>query len=161
WDVKDRVMTAHLPGGSSWTAAIDILVDDMSTRRQLFTPRSVLDTVSQAARALTSEHVLVYDEKKRYRFFHEAFFDYAYARRFYARGRRVVDFLREDGQELFRRAQVRQILRHERDEDREQYLADLRQLLEALGIRFHIRSLTLDLLGQFDDPSLEEWALLR
>lgn len=90
----------------------------MSVRQRLAVPVSVLDDRDLAGDAdvLASEHVLVRDGQQ-LAFFHETFFDYVFARRWVGRGQTLVEFLVADEQELFRRAQVRQILTHLRDED--------------------------------------------
>ena len=59
------------------------------------------------AKAMVSENILVC-ENKRFSFFHEGFFDYAYARRFARGPQSLLDLLVSDEQHLFRRAQVRQ-----------------------------------------------------
>ena len=59
-------------------------------------------------------------------FAHEAFFDYAYAQQHMRSGLPLLSLLRSGEQHLFRRAQVRQILALEREQDREQYLRDVR-----------------------------------
>ncbi len=43
-------------------------------------------------------------------FFHESFFDYAFARTFLGADKDLVDWLVQDEQPLFRRSQVRQVL---------------------------------------------------
>ncbi len=108
---------------------------------------------------MVSEYVLVQQDGQ-YAFFHESFFDYVFARRFAAQGRTLVPFLCESEQHLFRRAQVRQILLHEREVDREHYLDDLQALLTSPAIRFHLKQIVLALLMEFTDPTEEEWAVL-
>ena len=74
-------------------------------------------------------------------FAHEAFFDYAYAQQHMRSGRPLLSLLRSGEQHLFRRAQVRQILALEREQEREQYLADVRDILAADDIRPHLKEL--------------------
>ena len=87
----------------------------------LSVPVEILDDgdLIEDANVLVSEHVLARDGD-RIAFFHETFFDYAFARQWVSRAESLVDFLLRDEQELFRRAQVRQILQHlyEREPDR-------------------------------------------
>jgi hypothetical protein len=103
--------------------------------------------------------VLVLD-RERYAFFHEGFFDYAFARRFAARGLEVLPLLHESEQHLFRRAQVRQILRRTRDWDRTRYLADLTGLLHGTHVRFHIKQVVFTFLSGLDEPTPQEWDVL-
>src|SRR3569623_1290936 len=108
---------------------------------------------------MASEHVLVEAQNdKQYRFFHESFFDYAFARRFCASGRGVVGFMESTEQHLFRRAQVRQILAYRRENDFGQYVADLREIFGSPSVRFHIKSMVALGLARVDLPTPEEWS---
>src|SRR5439155_10314992 len=102
--------------------------DWMSTNQELFAPHSVADEWESDAAAMMSEHVLVRADS-RAGFFHESFFDYAFARRFIARRQDIYALLKSSEQHLFRRTQVRQILVHERDSVRTQYLGHLQPVL--------------------------------
>lgn len=104
---------------------------------------------------LISGHVLVADGSH-LAFFHEAFFDYAFARGWVNRNETLVAFLQGGEQELFRRAQVRQILVHLRDDDQERYLTEVKSVLSEPGIRFHIKETVLAYLGSLPDPTAGE-----
>ena len=67
----------------------------------------------------------------------------------------LVDWLLANGQHLFRRSQVRQILAFLRshEPDRRRYTRTLSQLLGHEGIRFHIKKLILDWLKCASRPS--------
>jgi len=160
WDRKqDLIRERKGQTVSHWTDVIDTLCEHMSAHQILSAPAAILDAYSQDARVMASEHVLVL-ESGRYAFFHEGFFDYAFARRFAARGQHVLELLRSGEQHLFRRAQVRQLLLHERDTDRARYLSDLRALLSSEDIRFHIKEVVFALLAQVPDPEEDEWSVL-
>ena len=117
---------------------------------------------SRTHRRWSSEHVLVdMDDKRQYRFFHESFFDYAYARRFASADRRVVDFLRSTEQHLFRRSQVRQILDYRREHDFGRYLADVRDIFESEEVRFHIKRMVASGFSRIERPRVPEWQLLE
>ncbi len=94
--------------------------------QRLFVAESVVDQFHPVVRAMVSEHVLVQQGEKIAFFhesvFHESFFDDVFARQFAAQGRQLVPFLCDGEQHLFRRVQVRQILLHEREVDRDYYL---------------------------------------
>ncbi len=160
WSRKQDVLRERLDRPARWTEVIDTLSDFMNTHQVLSVPESILDEVETDAKAMASEHVLVLD-RGRYGFFHEGFFDYAFARRFVARGGKLVQLLGGAEQHLFRRAQVRQILLHERQETRSRYLADLKWLLTAPTVRFHLRAVVFALLADLRDPTPEEWGILE
>ena len=159
WDYKQEVIRARLGRSVQWTRVVDALCDYMSDRQILSVPANTVDDYDHDAQAMASEHVLIRDGQ-RYSFFHEGFFDYAFARRFAARGRELLPLLRSGEQHLFRRAQVRQILVHEREADFTRYLADLRSLLISPDIRFHLKQVVFGLLAQLSDPTEDEWHVL-
>jgi hypothetical protein len=159
WDYKQEVIRARLGRSVQWTRVVDALCDYISERQILSVPVDTVDDYADDAQAMASEHVLIRDGQ-RYSLFHEGFFDYAFARRFAARGRELLPLLRSGEQHLFRRAQVRQILMHEREADFTRYLADLRSLLTSPDIRFHLKQVVFGLLAQLSVPTEDEWHIL-
>lgn len=159
WDRKGRLLRDRVDGSSQWTEIIFYLCDYMSVHQTLFAPVAVLDKFTGLLEAMVSEHILIKYNNK-YAFFHQAFFDYAFARHFCAQGRELMSFLQDDEQHLFRRAQVRQILLHERDDDFNHYISDLGLMLNSSKIRFHLKKIAFALLGELGDPSYEEWRII-
>ncbi len=160
WIEAERKANLRAERTISWTPIIDKLTLWLSTHQRLSAPRDVLDDFAADAAVLTSERVLISSEGQ-YRFFHEAFFDYAFARRFASQGKRLVDFLLSGEQDLFRRAQVRQILSYVRSHDLPCYLRELRSVLIDARIRFHIKNLVLQWLSALPEPTVDEWSILR
>jgi hypothetical protein len=160
WIEVERKANRRAGRTISWIPIIDRLTSWLSSHQRLSAPRDVLDDFSADAAVLTSERVLILSDSH-YRFFHEAFFDYAFARRFASQGRNLVDFLVAGEQDLFRRAQVRQILFYLRSHDRPHYLRELRIVLIDDRIRFHIKSLILQWLSSLPQPTVDEWKLLQ
>lgn len=143
---------------------VNRLAQAMSERQTLTAPKDVFDTggLSADAFALASDHVLVLDSG-RYRFFHETFFDYVFARQFVAGGRRLVpDLLSPSEQHLFRRGQVRQVLAYQRRRDGSftAYMGNLRELLSTPTVRTHIKKAVIDWLRDLSDPCVDEWDLI-
>jgi hypothetical protein len=159
WNYKQDILRERLRRPVKWVEVVDVLADYMSDKQILSVPENKLDVFRDDAMSMVSEHVLTRDET-RYAFFHEGFFDYAFARRFAARGFGLLPLLLKNEQQLFRRAQVRQILVHRRADDFTSYLSELEQLLTSTDIRFHIKQVVLALLGNIPDPTVEEWNLL-
>jgi hypothetical protein len=93
-------------------------------------------------------------------FAHEAFFDYAYAQQHMRSGLPLLSLLRSGEQLLFRRAQVRQILALEREQEPDQYLRDVREILAAGDVRPHLKELVVALVTLVPDPGLDEWEAL-
>ncbi|HKC63364.1 MAG TPA: hypothetical protein VKB86_06990 [Pyrinomonadaceae bacterium] len=159
WRRKQALVRARLGRDVRWVQVVDALCDYMSQQQSLSAPSYVLDEYEADAGAMVSEHVLTL-EGGRYSFFHGSFFDYAFARRFAARGMRLLPFLLRGEQHLFRRAQVRQILLHEREQARDIYLEDLSSLLFDGRIRYHLKSTAFALISDIAEPTVEEWQII-
>ncbi|MGW1463668.1 NACHT domain-containing protein [Streptomyces sp. NPDC002308] len=140
---------------------ISTLAEEISTRQRLSVPATVLDRTNLAVDAgvLVSEHMLVRDGQE-IAFFHEAFFDYAFARGWIDRNESLVDFLKSGEQELFRRAQVRQILNHLRELEPDRFVNEVADALTRSDIRFHIKDVILALLSSLTQPTSQEWEMV-
>lgn len=93
-------------------------------------------------------------------FAHEAFFDYAYAQHHLGEGRSLLELLLSGEQYLFRRTQVRQILTLEREQHRDRYLQEVREVLGCDQVRAHIKELVVALVTRVPDPGIEDWKVL-
>ncbi|MCY4412146.1 MAG: ATP-binding protein [Caldilineaceae bacterium] len=159
WKHKEREVEKRLDRSVQWTQVVYALCDHMHEHQTLNAPIVVVEDWNRDAEAMVSENVLVL-ENKRYSFFHEGFFDYAYARRFARDPQSLLDLLVNGEQHLFRRAQVRQILLYLRDTDFDRYIADLETVLSSPGVRFHIKQVIFALLADLSKPKKEEWDIL-
>jgi hypothetical protein len=161
WEHKrQRVAERMAPRTARWADVLVAACDVMSERESLSVPRSSLDAFADEVPYLFSEHVLV-EESGRIAFFHQGFLDYVFARGFRSRAEDLLSFLLQTDQGLFRRAQVRQVLGFERDEEGERYVRDLEPIVSDSRIRFHLKRAALDYLMTVSDPSPEEWAILE
>jgi hypothetical protein len=160
WDATQAACAAARDGTDEWVDVIDLLVEHMSARQELAAPADLLDRHARQVRVMASEGVLLRDQG-RVRLFHETFFDYCYARYFVRTGRTLAGLLVDDEQDLFRRAQVRQVLVHQRSSARADYEADLAWLLTSPKVRWHIKALVIALVGSIPAPTAQEWRLLR
>jgi hypothetical protein len=162
WERKQDLVRELLGRVPAWNDVIDRITQTMSESQSLTAPKDVVDSWRDDARAMASQHVLI-DNGASYQFFHESFFDYAFARRFCQNGQSLLDFLTQPGeqQHLFRRAQVRQILGYRRENRRDEYLRDLREVLASDKVRFHIRRMVASELRRIPDPRADEWKIIE
>ncbi len=163
WKHKQTAVDSRLGARPSvWTPAITALCDALSERESLVAPEYSLDSHAATLEAMASEAV-VYVQDGVVRFFHEAFFDYAFARTFLRTDKELVQWLVSDEQPLFCRSQVRQVLTflRDRESDRGRYLQTLEGLLGDERVRFHIKKLVLDWLGALGDPTEGEWRIIE
>ena len=163
WDHKATALSRQMGDNPGvWAAAVGRLCDELSERESLVAPSYVLDDYGEALRVLASEGV-VYVQDRSIRFFHESFFDYAFARAFVRSNGDLVQWLRDGEQHLFRRSQVRQVIEflRGREPDQGTYLTALRGLLSHPECRFHIKKLVLDRLSVLSDPTSDEWRVVE
>lgn len=128
-----------------------------SERQSLSIPAEALDQddLVEDANVLISEHVLARDGFA-VAFFHETFFDYAFARQWVWKSESLVVFLMKDEQELFRRAQIRQILQHLAERDADRFRHEVAAVLTDDRVRFHIKKAALTVLSGLIAPSDED-----
>jgi hypothetical protein len=160
WDAKRQACRAAGGGRDDWLAVIERLAHRMSDRQEFAVPEALVDDLDQQVKVMASNGVLMVDQG-RISFFHETFFDYCYARLFIHNGASLQELLTSTEQDLFRRAQVRQLLVYERATDRQRYHQDVGWLLSAAEVRLHLKALVIALLETVSDPTQEEWAILQ
>jgi hypothetical protein len=162
WTRKQQLVAQQLGRQPKWVEVIDAVAKWLSDHQTLSAPLDILDAWQEDSRVMASQCLLVIDDQT-CRFFHEAFFDYAFARSFVASGGKLCNLLLSPDQEqhLFRRAQVRQVLAYQRARDFTAYLSELRELLANHGVRFHIKKLILDWLHSLGQPTADEWRVLQ
>jgi len=160
WDVKRTACRLARGGTDEWLAVVERLVQSMNDRQELTVPEPIVDDLDQQVKTMASEGVVTVGQG-RVAFFHETFFDYCFARHFVASGDTLRDLLSRSDQDLFRRAQVRQILAYERAADFTRYLGDLEWLLDSPDVRLHLKALVVTLLDTVASPTRKEWLLLR
>ena len=159
WEYKQRVIRGRLGRPVQWTQVVYAMCDYMHNRQTLSTPEVVVEDWSSDTDAMVSENILVL-ENQRYSFFHEGFFDYAFARRFAGGSQSLLGLMQSGEQRLFLRAQVRQILLYLRDTEFDRYIANLEETLSSSDVRFHIKQVILALLADLSEPAREEWDVL-
>jgi hypothetical protein len=131
-----------------------------SDQQTLSVPIGVLDAEDYIddAYVLASEQVLAIDGD-RVSFFHETFFDYTFARQWLLRQQSMVEFLLLQEQELFRRAQVRQILELLREHDPARFRTEIEAVLTAPGIRYHMKETVLTVFANVIAPTDDDLAV--
>lgn len=160
WERKRQTSRVRRDG-LRFNEVVARVANAVSDRQVLSVPIEILDAddLIDDANVLVSEQVLARDGR-RVAFFHETFFDYAFARQWVSRGESLVEFLVRDEQELFRRAQVRQILQHLQQREPERFVEELEAMLTSADIRFHIKETALAVLANLVEPATAEVELV-
>lgn len=144
-----------------FSAVLQHIAEIMSNQQTLSVVCEKLDhnDYINDAEILASEGILSI-EKRRISFFHEIFFDYTFVRQWLEQEKTLLDFLCEHEQELFRRAQVRQILQMLRGDDTPRFRSEVKSLLTSEKIRFHIKDLVMAVFANVDEPDDEDIKLV-
>ena len=159
WSYKLAVMrpvadAAHIQN------VVDRMAKNMTERQALSVAAGLLDEYEETVSVMVSGNVLVRDDQ-RISFFHESFFDYIFARRMTSSDFDLVSYIIEQEQSLFIRSQVRQVLLHLRDISAHDFAHNLEAVLSNQGIRPHLKTMVLSLIGSVDDPTEEEWDVVE
>ena len=156
WERK-RQMARAKRAGVRFSAVLSRVANAASELQTLSVPIEIFDEddLIEDANVLVSEHVLARDGD-RIAFFHETFFDYAFARQWVSRSESLTGFLLRYEQELFRRGQVRQILQHLYEREPERFRAEAVAVLTSDRVRFHIKETVLAVLSNLSAPSSED-----
>ena len=159
WSYKLKVMHRRV-SPSHVEGVVDRIVKTMMERQALSVAAGLVDEYEDTLSVMVSENVLVRDGH-RVSFFHESFFDYIFARRMTSSDFDLVSYILEQGQSLFIRSQVRQVLLHLRDISIQDCSRNLEAVLTHEEIRPHLKTIVLSLLGTFDNPTEEEWDVVE
>lgn len=148
------------PAGS-FSEAVGDVVSRMSSSGRLSLPESQTLWSQRTVRdALVHDGVLV-EESGRFRFFHQSYFEYRFARAHIGEGKGAAEFLENDPQDVIRRGQLRSVLALERDDDEGQYEHDLGTIIFGGTVRPHLIAVALETIGEHELASVREIELLR
>ncbi len=151
WETKENNINNRSKFRVQWTGVIDKLCEYMDDNQILSVPKIIVDDLALDARLMASENVLIL-EQDQYSFFHEEFFDYAFARRFISKSMELSNYLKRTDQDLIRRTQVRQILNYERKSNFLHYLNNFETITTDPEIRFHVKEVALAFISQIKRP---------
>lgn len=160
WQRKLQTVEARRPG-TLFNDVLARIANAASDSRTLSVPVELLDPGDfiKHARVLASEQVIAIEDNQ-VSFFHETFFDFTFARQWLSRQQSMVEFLCAQEQELFRRAQVRQILELLRERDPDRFRAEVEAVLGSAEVRFHIKETVVAVLANVSVPTSEDVRLL-
>lgn len=134
--------------------------EKMSKRQEISIPKKLLRGNYKVLEALYSKGVLKENEQK-IQFFHQSFFDYAFARYFEKQNMALGDYVLNNHQGLFIRSQIIQILSFLKRTDEGAYINANKSLLSNTNFRFLIKLLLIDLLSFEKHPTLAQQRLVK
>lgn len=104
---------------------------------------------------------IVTETDKEVQFFHQTFFDFAFAKQFVQNGNSVTSYILENHQGLFIRSSLKMIIGFLREQGHSAYIKALESILLSSKYRFHIKLMLLNLLGFEEAPTTEEKQLVK
>jgi hypothetical protein len=144
---------------------LEELVRYLDEHGRLDAPSTLVKSRTAAQEALQSLNVLREPRHGFLTFAHQSLRDFLIAERVaeeaLAQGTSPVEWLLRNDQSLFRRDQLRYLLELLRDQAQSLYIATLKEILTAKGIRFHLQHLALGVLRESVSPSENEFRLVE
>jgi|GEM_PF-723701 len=104
---------------------------------------------------------ILFEADKEVQFFHQTFFDFAFAKQFVQHGKPVTSYILENHQGLFIRSSLKMIIGFLREQDHVAYIKALEIILLSPKYRFHIKLMLLNLLGFEEAPTTQEKQLVK
>lgn len=108
---------------------------------------------------LVSHEILVQNESK-LSFFHQSFYEYYLARWFVISDRNLIDYIFEEGQNLYIRSLIKTVIEYLREADHKKYIELYKNIIDHDQIRYHIKYLFILELGLVENPSQKEKELV-
>lgn len=138
---------------------LDMLVDYMEGHGTISAPASLIDRRADVYTELQSLGIIRTDENKVV-FWHQNYLDFRIADRVLREIHRGEGDIRQwlgarEEQSLFRREQLRQVLMLLTDDDATEFVKNIRALLGDGDVRFHLKHLILEIVGQIEAPDDE------
>lgn len=104
---------------------------------------------------------IVTEMDKEVQFFHQTFFDFAFAKQFVQNGNSVTSYVLENHQGLFIRSSLKMIIGFLREQDHAAYIKAFETIVLSSKYRFHIKLMLLNLLGFEEAPTAKEKQLVE
>lgn len=155
WENKREILEEEVRvSKSDLDKFLGTLLDYMERNGEVSAPATIATQYSRIEKALISHGVLQSDQR-RICFCHQGYMDYLIAERLllriYEGTGTVLEWLEsKEKQSLFRREQLRQVLTLLADESPSDFFKTAKEILESDGVRFHLKHLVLELIGQLD-----------
>ena len=159
---QNRRMVLEKAGISSeqMDAALHALLDHMEQQGKVSAPGRILGSWPTVAEAMSSYGIIQKSADGHINFCHQSYLDYLIADRLLGQIGKgtgsVISWLgSKERQSLFRREQLRQALAMLSEEMPVDFLRVAQELLGSENVRFHLKHLVLELIGQMDNINKE------
>ncbi len=156
WESK-RAALFKVANTNDINAVFYVLAQWMETNGKICAPVLILSQCSSHAVKAIKSHDIIQEQNRTISFCHQSYLDYLIAEKLILEifnGGNILLWLGpEEKQTLFRREQFRQALSWLADEGPEHFYSVVKEVLSAPHIRFHMKHLVLEIIGQLEDIS--------
>lgn len=152
---KQKIINIPENSGVDKSKCLDLLYKITSGIKITVLANQYEDEFSDEIKYLRSIEILR-QKDGRLQFFHQTFFDFVFTKRFVEEGKPILKYLKESNQALEVRAKLKMIINYLREVEEEKYLDIIQELLFNSSIRFHLKSLVINLIGFQDVPTQNE-----
>lgn len=156
-----KVPTTSLASSDKCTKLVFAIAEQMHREQRISTPSKPFSGSFQGEFDYLKSNGIVTELDKEVQFFHQTFFDFAFAKQFVQNGNSVTNYIQENHQGLFIRSSLKMIIGFLREQDHAAYITALETILLSSKYRFHIKLMLLNLLGFEEAPTTEEKQLIK
>jgi hypothetical protein len=161
WENRRLLLEKARINAEQIDSVLDSLVDYMELHGKISAPERVAGNSPTVLDALCS-HAILQEDAGQLTFCHQSYLDYLIADRVLRQidmgTGNVIDWLgAKKRQSLFRREQLRQVLAMLHEESSKNFLRSVKQILESGSVRFHLKHLVLEVIGQLENPDEPIW----
>lgn len=137
------------------------LAQEMYDRQNLAVPINLFREKFLHELAALESGGIIFKSQEGVVFFHQTFYDFAFAKHFVQSKVKVEKYLLQNKQNLHIRSCLKMMLEFLREQDPKEHLRVMRAILASDKYYFHIKSLVLSLLGYVQKPTGEEMKFVR
>jgi nitrate reductase assembly molybdenum cofactor insertion protein NarJ len=156
-----KVPTASPASSDKCTNLVFAIAEQMHREQRISTPSKPFFGSFMDEFDYLKSSGIVNETDKEVQFFHQSFFDFAFAKQFVQNGNPVTSYIFENHQGLFIRSSLKMIIGFLREQDHPAYIKALETILLSSKYRFHIKLMLLNLLGFEEAPTTKEKQLVK
>ncbi len=157
WEFKREQLELNGASVNDINSVLGALVDWLELNGKVSAPNRILSSCSIKTLNLFKSLGIIYEQNNKISFYHQSYLDFLIAERLVNEietGGRILNWLGpKERQTLFRRGQLQQALVLLAEESPDRFLASVQEILSADGVRFHLKHLILEIIGQMDNIS--------
>jgi hypothetical protein len=156
-----KVPTTSPSSSDKCTNLVFAIAEQMHKEQRISTPSKPLSGAFTDELDYLKSCGIITETDEEIQFFHQTFFDFAYAKQFVKNGKSVTTYILENHQGLFIRSSLKMIIGFLREQDPFAYIKALETILLSSNYRFHIKLMLLNLLGFEEVPTAKEKQLVK